>query len=86
MITPHPTEDSHTGTAMPVMSPNMEEKDAPHTAAWMPNQPMQEMARIVLMMYLAPFSPSAQDAATEVGRPVSHPSIPMKIINMQISA
>ena len=54
------------------------EKAEPQTAAWIPNQPMQAMARIVLRMYLAPFSPKALVAMTAVGRPVSHPCIPIR--------
>ena len=33
MIMPQRTEDSQRGIMTPVISPNMEEKDAPHTAA-----------------------------------------------------
>ena len=83
---PQATLLAHTGMSAPVMSSTMEEKDAPQTEACMPNHPMQEMARMELIMYFAPFSPRADEAATAVGRPVSQPSMPMKIISVQISA
>ena len=38
------------------------------------------------MIYFAPFSPRAEEAINAVGSPVSQPSIPIKIINTQISA
>ena len=52
----------------------------PHVADWMPNQPTQAMASSVLIIYRAPFSPSAPDAMTETGSPVSHACIPIKIM------
>ena len=52
----------------------------PQVADWMPNQPTQAIASSVLMIYRAPFSPSAPEAITETGRPVSQACMPMKII------
>ena len=86
MMMPQATLLAQTGMSRPVISSTMEEKDAPQTLACMPNQPMQLMARMELIMYFAPFSPSADEAATAVGRPVSQPSMPMKIMSTQMSA
>ena len=58
----------------------MDANALPQTADWMPNQPTQAMASMVEMMYRAPFSPSAPEAITETGRPVSQACMPMKIM------
>ena len=86
MMTPQTTEDIHTGILTPVIPSNMEEKEEPHTAAWMPNQPTHEIARMVLMIYFAPFSPRAPPAITAVGSPVSQACMPIKLIKTQMSA
>ena len=80
MMMPQMMELSQAGMARPVMDSIIAEKDAPQTAAWMPNQPMQARARMALMTYLPPFSPREPPAMTAVGRPVSQPCMPMKHI------
>ena len=71
-----------TGPAVPMPSipATIDAKAAPQVADWMPNQPMHAIARIRLMTYFEPFSPSAPAAMTDTGRPVSQACIPIQII------
>ena len=83
MITPQTMElmETNTGDAsVPSILATMLAKALPQVADWIPNQPIQAMARRVLMIYRAPFSPSAPEAITDTGSPVSQACIPMQIM------
>ena len=71
--------------SLPLIPAIIEAKALPHVADWIPNQPMQAMARMILMIYLDPFVPSAPEAMTATGSPVSHACIPIMIMYAQIS-
>ena len=70
--------------SVPIILATMLAKAPPQVADWIPNQPTQAIASSVLIMYRAPFSPSAPEAITETGRPVSQACIPMQIMYAQI--
>ena len=83
MMTPQTMElmETNTGEAsVPSILATMLAKALPQVADWIPNQPTQAIARSVLMIYRAPFSPSAPEAITDTGSPVSQACIPMQII------
>ena len=87
MMTPQIREQMVTKAgeaSLPSILATMLAKALPQVADWMPNQPTQARVSRMPMMYRAPFSPSAPEAMTDTGRPVSHACIPMQIIYAQI--
>jgi hypothetical protein len=61
-------------------------KELPQTADWTPNHPMHAMAKMRLIKNWAPLFPKAFSAKETVGRPVSHPCMPIKLMKAQTIA